>query len=136
MKTRLELISSVIGLLLLCILVGCSALSPAPPTPTPEPTRPQYPHGTFIGCIYYQGEVVKGFINYYDMDDNFVKNMDSGKPDCNSVMLSPGSYYVVAEYWGAGDCHDKGCFPEEEYEIIDIEDGETIQMDIEVYQHE
>ena len=133
MKLNGKAIKLLIILLLGLLFTGCSGQEPMPPTSTPKPTWTPTPHGTFIGCIYYEGKLVNGFINYYDENENYIKDMDSGASTCNPVMLTPGFYWVAAEYWGSTDCSD-GCFPEGEMISIEISDGEVIEMDFTVVQ--
>ncbi len=99
-------------------------------TKTPKPTRTPRPHGIFIGCIYYQGELVDGQFNfaneYGDIRDLVTQTGSSG---CTTKNLSPGIYEIAASYW-KHDCSTfTGCGSE--VAIVEIKVNETIEMDFE-----
>lgn len=117
-------------MILSVLLSACAATPEAPPTSTPKPTA-AYPHGIFNGCVYYNDEIVPGFFNIYDENENYIKDVEGGGGDCTTTMLTPGSYWVEAAYYKGADCSE-GCFTDEGYTFIEISDGETIDMDFEL----
>jgi hypothetical protein len=118
--------------LITSLLSACAASPPAPTNP-PDPTKTSFPQGTFIGCVYFKGELVRGFFNIYDENENFVKDVEGGQGDCAKTVLKPGQYWFEAVYTRAPECTDGGCYPEEDMILLDVQNGDLIEMDFEVF---
>jgi hypothetical protein len=117
------------------ILSGCATTPDPYSTSTPKPTWTPFPHGFFNGCVYYDGEIVNGFFNIYDENENHVKDIGGGGKECTTTMLMPGIYEVRVSHYNNADCSE-GCFIDGVFTFIEISDGETLDMDFEVKEHD
>lgn len=132
------------------LLVSCSTRSATtelpenPPLPTeeiqesePAPTDAPIPLGTFIGCLYFEGEAVPGYLSFstdlgpsHDIGNNGRVEVPG---ECATVSLPPGSYYVSGRYLGDPRCGDEtggGCMADTQ--PIDIVAGETLKLDLDL----
>ncbi len=94
-----------------------------------------HPHGVLKACIFFEDELIPmgylrvfndmGVIDYLD----WIELIDG----CKDIFLTPGHYEISAKYF-QGVCADtgSGCLDKGRY-TIDIEDGEVIELDMEVF---
>ena len=119
-------------MILSVLLSACAATPEAPPTSTPKPTKTPFPQGVLKACLLFDGELVEGRFDFYDEEDEFVKDAPSGGSDCTELVFAPGTYWLDAFYFHGTDCPE-GCYPAEDMILIDIQDGDVIEMDVEVF---
>jgi len=99
-------------------------------TKTPKPTWTPRLYGTFIGCIYYQGELVDGQFNFADENGDISYLVTQvGSSGCTTKQLSPGIYEVAASYWKRDCATFTGCGSE--VAVVEIKLNETIELDFE-----
>jgi len=107
------------------LLVGCSSTAvevpptptqeppptEMPPTPTLEPTPTKTPIalGALKGCIYFEGELVKGQFQFWNENGNITELTTKVPSGCKTFHLAPGYYEVSASYWEGPCAHEAGC---------------------------
>ena len=103
------------------------------PTKTPKPTRTPVQLGTFIGCTYFEGELVDGHLNFQN-EYSDLPDLDSkvGSSGCFRKQLEPGIYEVSAAYWTGPCAVESGCGSE--LFTIEVKANEIIEMDFNIQQ--
>ena len=117
-----------------------SACTPTPeplPTSTPKSTWTIKPHGVFKGCLYYEGELVKGIYSFFAESDTEIPELTRAGFECIEIILDPGEYFVMGTSWEGPDCSaepapcslkDGVCNP------FTIDVDEVIEMDLNLFQ--
>ena len=85
--------------------------SQIPPSPTvePTPTKTPKPLGTFHGCIYFEGEPVKGMFQFFNENGNITELTVKVPSGCKTFYLAPGYYEVGGSYWEGPCATEAGC---------------------------
>ena len=116
--------------LVVLLLTGCAS-PPATPDPISKPTLTPRPMGTFSGCTYYKGELVKGEIALVNVQDESVIKIIVDSTGCGTKQVLPGTYKVYGMYWKE-ECATTGAGCSSDDVQVEIKVNETIEMDFEV----